>query len=245
MLLPRGPRYLGPLALGRERRRRGLGGHFGLFGRLLAHRLDAPCERVVRLHADDRVLQRGVHLGVASDLAGLDSAAAHVLPPRDVGAAQGMRPKTGEVEAEVLRIVGILFDRARSVLERLADARVPPGLRQVHILREDPIIGPASLEAGDPLFVLLRQHAERQRASLRSRGDKGTNDALYSLNRSGVGSTEVAISAPLALGLAMVGVIGMVSYAVARLTNEIGIRMVVGARPSTILAMFTREMLAL
>jgi ABC-type antimicrobial peptide transport system permease subunit len=43
----------------------------------------------------------------------------------------------------------------------------------------------------------------------------------------------------------MVGVIGMVSYAVARLTNEIGIRMVVGARPSTILAMFTREMLAL
>ncbi len=53
----------------------------------------------------------------------------------------------------------------------------------------------------------------------------------------------LSIFAALAIALAAVGVFGVVSYAVARRTSEIGIRMALGAPPETILAMVVRETL--
>jgi putative ABC transport system permease protein len=52
-----------------------------------------------------------------------------------------------------------------------------------------------------------------------------------------------ALFAGLALVLAAVGVIGLVAYSVAHRTNEIGIRMALGARPTAVLGMVVGEML--
>ena len=93
-----------------------------------------------RLQSDQRVLLRDGGAGVAGDLARLDAAAADLLPPRDVGAPQGVRSKAGEVEATVLLGRAVRADRPRRLLERLPDAGVPSRLREVLVLREDPIV---------------------------------------------------------------------------------------------------------
>jgi hypothetical protein len=53
----------------------------------------------------------------------------------------------------------------------------------------------------------------------------------------------LGLFAGLAVTLAGVGVFGVASYAVARRTKEIGIRMALGARPASVLAMVSRETL--
>jgi ABC-type antimicrobial peptide transport system permease subunit len=55
------------------------------------------------------------------------------------------------------------------------------------------------------------------------------------------GAAMVSIFGGLALILALVGVYGVVAYAVVRRTREIGIRLALGARPGEVLRMILRE----
>jgi len=67
--------------------------------------LDQSRELVLALQADQRVLLRDGGAGVTGDLARLDTAAADLLPPRDVGAPERVRSEAGEVEARIVLIV--------------------------------------------------------------------------------------------------------------------------------------------
>src|SRR5206468_10207152 len=56
-----------------------------------------------------------------------------------------------------------------------------------------------------------------------------------------LGAMAFTLFAGLALALAVLGVYGVVSYAVARRTREVGIRLAVGAQPSALVRLLMRE----
>jgi len=60
-----------------------------------------------------------------------------------------------------------------------------------------------------------------------------------------LGAMAFTLFAALALALAVLGVYGVVSYAVARRTREVGIRLAVGAQPSALVRLLMREGVAL
>jgi ABC-type antimicrobial peptide transport system permease subunit len=60
-----------------------------------------------------------------------------------------------------------------------------------------------------------------------------------------LGAMAFTLFAGLALGLAVLGVYGVVSYAVARRTREVGIRLAVGAQPNALVRLLMGEGLVL
>lgn len=66
-----------------------------------------------------------------------------------------------------------------------------------------------------------------------------------SMARTSFTVTLIGIAAAMALSLAVVGVYGVLAYAVARRRHEVGIRLALGAQPSTVRALFVRQGLLL
>ena len=56
-----------------------------------------------------------------------------------------------------------------------------------------------------------------------------------------LGAIAFTLFAGLAIGLALLGVYGVVSYAVARRTREVGIRLAIGAQPGALVRLLMRE----
>ncbi len=75
---------------------------------------------------------------MAGDLGCLDGAAADLLPPRDVGAAEGVRSQAGEVATLVLG----------GLVECVADAGVPERLVMIPLLVKHPGVGLRSVRGG-------------------------------------------------------------------------------------------------
>ena len=85
----------------------------------------------------------------------------------------------------------------------------------------------ASIDRDQPMadFTTLRQHVDKRLAGRR------------------LSTLIIGLFAMLAVSLAFVGVFGLVSFSVSSRTKEIGIRLALGARNSTILVMFVLDML--
>jgi predicted permease len=146
---------------------------------------------------------------------------------------------------ETVTIVGIVND------VRFGDRRSPP----------DPMIYVPTTQSGKwPFFILVTRSSGPPRAmiptiehamgpyakSLRAPRwqtmDESFNETIL---RERVAADVSAACAGLALGLAMVGLSGVVGFAVTRRTREIGVRMALGARRSSVVWLVLRGALVL
>jgi len=116
--------------------------------------LNSPGQFVLPLGRHEGLLARHLQVGVAGDVGGLDGAAADLLSPSDVGAAERVRTRTREVAAH----------RSRGRVQRLPDARVPHWLLRVVLLGEDPSVLMGDLLHLHPRAALLDKVAQRERA---------------------------------------------------------------------------------
>jgi len=64
--------------------------------------LKRPCQLLLTLDRYERALVGHIQAAVARDFLGHDRAAAHLLPPGNLGAPEGVRPKAGELTAFIL-----------------------------------------------------------------------------------------------------------------------------------------------
>jgi hypothetical protein len=81
--------------------------------------LDSSRQLVLVFRSHECVPARNLKIMVTSDPEGLDRAAADLLPPRDAGAVERVRPEAGEVAAFVLG--GLVGKPARPLFNRRVD----------------------------------------------------------------------------------------------------------------------------
>jgi predicted permease len=145
----------------------------------------------------------------------------------------------------IYQIVGICADwRA----DRLRDAARPA---VYGAWMQGPRIGPATFAvkiAGDQAAVIQEMRrrvrsADSDLAMMDVRTEREQIENGFSQER--LMAALAAVFGGLALILASIGIYGVMAYAVTRRTNEIGIRVALGARPGGVAAMVLRETLTL
>jgi predicted permease len=101
--------------------------------------------------------------------------------------------------------------------------------------------------AGTQAFINEMQQAVWQVNSSLAVADVSTMQDLYSdsMARTSFTLVMLAIAGSMALALGILGIYGVISYAVSQRTREIGIRMALGAKRSELVWMFVRSALVL
>jgi predicted permease len=147
--------------------------------------------------------------------------------------------------ATTMRIVGVAHDA------RYTDLRSPPTEIYYTPVTQSggwPFFVLAVRTAGDPqtLAPALRQQIRGVAPALRLMGFSGVEDALNdALARERLAAALAALFGCLAVSLAAVGLYGVVAYNVSRRTQEIGVRMALGARPRDVTWLVVRQTLTM
>ena len=156
--------------------------------------------------------------------------------------AVGKRIRLGGMDPSgtMLTVVGVARDVRHSGLAR----RIDPHFFRPYTQAGWPVMTIVVKTASAPLAysnsvqtALLRANPDRAISKIRT---------MEEIVSGSVGSRRfpmimLEVFSVLALALASVGIAGVVSYTVAQRTNEIGIRMALGARPTDVLWLITRQ----
>jgi predicted permease len=145
----------------------------------------------------------------------------------------------------VLEIVGVVHDTTDHDFHE-------PAVRRYYVSYFQPIDGitTANYEirtsGGPALTSLLRGEVERVNRNLPVLSIKDVKELMdASVVQERLIAKLSAFFGLLAMVLAAIGLYGVMSYGVSRRTNEIGIRMALGARGTTVIGMILREVLVL
>jgi predicted permease len=151
-------------------------------------------------------------------------------------------------------VIGVVQDVRDSGVDQISPATVywPSMMNDLY--------GPGSLDARRSVYFALRSSragtqdflTEMQRAvwSINTNlplADISTMQEIYSqsMERTSFTLVMLAIAGVMALALGILGIYGVISYAVSQRTREIGIRMALGAKKSELVWMFVRSALVL
>jgi putative ABC transport system permease protein len=117
-------------------------------------------------------------------------------------------------------IVYIPHDRRPGEISLIASTRVTPGIALKEL--------EAAIHAIDPAVAVFESRSMAQHLADRADAERGLSRLL-------------AVAGALALGLAALGLYGIMAYAVTRRTREIGVRVALGAQPGDVIRLFVRE----